>query len=160
MQLNSRTIIALLSQMQNGELDRLASASPELLDALAAYGVIPERQQVNALDYKNALGMQNTEMPDLMRTRNATVAPSPVAYIASALRQGIGGQERKTATADMRKLLDQKQGYNRLFGQEEQQAALRGLSRGVMAPKPPPVQPQIDPLEAWLGSGFDPRMGG
>lgn len=132
---------ALDAQQRSAQADqqnRVASASPELLNLLAEYGLIEPQQMFAAKQMAEAEKMRDTPMPQGITVRDQYVAPSVFGVADAALRRGMGWHDaEKEKQAIMAGFLRKMQA-NRAIGQNEQDYARSQLAaQAAQEPRPP-----------------------
>jgi hypothetical protein len=119
----SGELAKLFQAQQKDQHNRLASASPELLDALAEYGLIEPQQAFAMKQMAQADKMRDTPMPEGITVRGQYIAPSVLGVAASTIDRIRGGQDSEKEKQAIMAGFMRKMQSNRTIGQNEQDYA-------------------------------------
>lgn len=125
------------AQDERNQRDRLAGASPEILDFLAEYGLIGPQQEVALGQMKMADKQRNTPMPQGITVRDQYIAPSILGTAAATIDRIQGSRDYDREKQALMAGFLRKMQANRAFGQAEQDDARRQIAaEAAAAPVP------------------------
>ena len=136
---------------QTDQTNRIASAPDELLKLLAEYGLISPQQAFAERQMKEAEAARNTPMPEGQTVRGQFVAPHPLSYLASVMKQVKGGIDAESEKQAVQAGYLRKMAANEAIGKNEkkyarsQQAAQAAQDAAAEPPGFVPSLPVEDP---------------
>jgi hypothetical protein len=172
-----RALLKSQEDAARGELGMIANQPDQLMNLMSQLFTADELQKLNAHQLGQAEKESETEQPGLIRTRDMTVAASPLANVAATWKQIKGGQDKGEIAAAMAQLLRDKSNaseqYHR-YGRDQARselAAQQGAQAQAIAQANegiPGVSPQLQPdlgagtpgQDMWHGEGRVPVASG